>query len=477
MTSVCAVYCHIVVNLCVRRVMSYCRLLSTVSLLLLFVISIILFLCSTNSTTTRIVNNTDGRFVSTLKQKKSVSTNKQCTTVSITEDNSLVQSVSCPRLLSGDEAEIRKLRKLQETENLQLQQQQQHDTVEYLKELSVCNNATAARFVHHSLYVPPKELDFPLAFVFLLSFNKSSPESVQHFIRLLKHLYREHNVYCFHISSQTPAIWAQYIEAIASCFPNMLITQDNNGINDDDMFSSYQQCLKTLVVNPELPWKYVINLKGTELPLVTNREMVETLLLLKDSNVITQGTRIEPHVLQTPIPRTNNPHHQFNAAGHAVPYNMTLYTSTMESHSIALSQDFVGMLFRDVRAIKLVKYLHNFNNSFQVYFTTMNHLTDVPGGVEKQKEIKGNKIRFPQVTKQLANSSSECGSLCVLSASDFKWINTKISKNKKTIFFVDKYSSMFGNVVMDCIELQLTKRNMAEYKNDCMLRFLITHIV
>ena len=95
---------------------------------------------------------------------------------------------NCTKLISGDEREI---------SSVQESLKQWHRNPRFVAQLrdwspygSNCAEITAK--FHNSFYISREERDFPLAFSFV------SYERTAQIVRLLKAIYRPHNVYCFH---------------------------------------------------------------------------------------------------------------------------------------------------------------------------------------------------------------------------------------------------------------------------------------
>ena len=94
---------------------------------------------------------------------------------------------SCEQLFKGDKQERQQIRNvlksckpLNDTETIELIKDCQHIRTEFMD----------------SFYISETERNFPLAFQMLIYYQQNL--LLQH-IRLLKYLYRPHNIYCIHI--------------------------------------------------------------------------------------------------------------------------------------------------------------------------------------------------------------------------------------------------------------------------------------
>ena len=125
-----------------------------------------------------------------------------------------------------------------------------------------------------------KESEFPLAFSILLYREAHMAE------RLIRAIYRPHNVYCIHVDNKAEEATKQAIIAVASCFPNVVIPSELISVEWGTMslVDAQMACMKTLWGYKK--WKYLINLTGEEFPLKTNKELVEILMSINGSNLV-----------------------------------------------------------------------------------------------------------------------------------------------------------------------------------------------
>ena len=81
----------------------------------------------------------------------------------------------------------------------------------------VANCSLLRDLFNNTLYISKLEVSFPIAFLFVVY------ESPEQFLRLLKVLYRPHNVYCIHPDIKSK--YHQFFTSIAECFPNIIISK------------------------------------------------------------------------------------------------------------------------------------------------------------------------------------------------------------------------------------------------------------
>ena len=134
-----------------------------------------------------------------------------------------------------------------------------------------------------NLYTTKEELDFPLAFTLLIH---NSPFQVY---RLLKVIYRPHNIYCIHYDNRSLEDLKFLFNKIADCFDNIIISSVIREVDwgHHSLMDAQMTCFGDLLKrHHEYPWRYVITLCGKELPLRTNKEMVQLLRPLKGSSAV-----------------------------------------------------------------------------------------------------------------------------------------------------------------------------------------------
>jgi len=129
-----------------------------------------------------------------------------------------------------------------------------------------------------------EERRFPIAFSLLTYENLEQTE------RLLRLIYRPHNIYCIHVDAKSSAEVRDGLEAIASCLDNVFIAHPSIGVNWGKVSVIHAEliCMRQLLENKR--WKFLINLVGRDFPLRTNLELVKILTAYNGSNDV-DGTR------------------------------------------------------------------------------------------------------------------------------------------------------------------------------------------
>ena len=157
-----------------------------------------------------------------------------------------------------------------------------HDAISdfsYLEMASNCSNFIKQRqFNRHP--IKKEEKDFPLAFSILMHSNVEQVE------RMLRAIYRPHNVYCIHVDAKSASSIHMAMQAITKCLPNVFMASRTIPVHwaEFSVLEAELICLNDLWQHKQ--WKYYINLAGTEFPLKTNLELVQILKAYKGGNEI-----------------------------------------------------------------------------------------------------------------------------------------------------------------------------------------------
>jgi len=130
-----------------------------------------------------------------------------------------------------------------------------------------------------------EEREFPLAFSLLTHENLEQTE------RLLRLIYRPHNIYCIHVDAKSPAEFYRRLEAIANCLDNVFMAKPQISVywGEISLLQADILCAQQLLEKHK-QWKYFINLVGRDFPLRTNYELVKILKAYDGANDV-DGTR------------------------------------------------------------------------------------------------------------------------------------------------------------------------------------------
>ena len=375
---------------------------------------------------------------------------------------------SCELLFKGDLDERNRVRRLMDSWNNSITDQQ------FLTDLSSDCAKTRQTF-YDNFYTSRVEREFPLAYIFLVHHKEGA---IQQYLRLLKVLYRPHNVYCIHLDAKSPIWWKILVEKFSKCFSNVIIASESIDVvyGTVKILHAHLSCFRELQ-RTQLPWRYAINLHGTELPLATNRELVHLTKNMNGVNIVDIGENItnsnashvkrKLHLSVSWNVKGTKIYHRRSSNIHT-PFNMTLFKGANSANS-ALTREFVDFMLTDERAKSLVHFLHDFESAVEFYFSTINHFPDAPGNAFLLK--KGH--RRPLLVHRIWNfrNSSRClegkwhHRICIVSVGDLPWL--KSGMDSGNFYFMNKYWIEYDHVVMDCMEDLLVEKNVEEFSRDC----------
>ena len=217
----------------------------------------------------------------------------------------------------------------------------------------------------NNFYVSREEMNFPLAF----SINVH--DNAQQVVRMLKLIYRPHNLYCIHYDLKVSSTFKQVFNNIAKCLSNVFVPSKLIKVNwgDDTILDAQLNCIRDLYSARLLvEWKYLITLCGKELPIRTNREIVQLLEPLNGTSALIpldvpdeDQWRIKKKAY---VNRQGKVIHTRRRLG-PVPYNLKVYKS---SAYVGLTSQFVDYILHDHKANALLYFMHRGVSSAEEHF-------------------------------------------------------------------------------------------------------------
>ncbi|ELW71203.1 Beta-1,3-galactosyl-O-glycosyl-glycoprotein beta-1,6-N-acetylglucosaminyltransferase 7 [Tupaia chinensis] len=204
-------------------------------------------------------------------------------------------------------------------------------------------------------------------------------EELATFVQLLRAIYAPQNVYCVHVDEKAPKKFKTAVHTLVNCFENVFISSENEKAASAGFprLQAEINCMKDLV-HAKLQWSYVINLRGQDFPIKTNKEIIRHIRSKwTDKN-------IAPGVIQTPNAKaqTSQSHPELSPEGHirVSPHrrfkdeplhNVTIYSGS--AHYI-LTRKFVEFLLTDVRAKAMLQWAKGMRSPEQHYWVTLSRL-------------------------------------------------------------------------------------------------------
>ncbi|KAK7489420.1 hypothetical protein BaRGS_00019364 [Batillaria attramentaria] len=265
----------------------------------------------------------------------------------------LPNGLNCSRVWLGDQKEISR------------GQRELKDTTEARRPpgfyANVTRNCSAyARETGYIWNASREEESFPLAFSILLY------KDVEQVERLLRAVYRPHNVYCLHVDLKaSPQVMAD-VRSLITCLPNVIEAPRRISVKWGK-FSVLEPeliCMKALW-RMRTKWRYFINLTGQEFPLKTNKELVRILQEYRGTNDIMGEVPKERYLWR------------FSKAG-PPPHVMAVAKGPVH---VAASRGFVDFVLHSPSAHDLLAWTRKTSFPDETFFATLNnqYKLGVPG--------------------------------------------------------------------------------------------------
>lgn len=240
--------------------------------------------------------------------------------------------------------------------------------LKFTKWVETCNCTDFKAELEGNLYTTKDEADFPLAFTMLVH------DSTFQVFRLLKVIYRPHNIYCIHYDNRSSEDMKLLFNKLAMCFDNIIIPDNFIPVQwgHHSLMDAQMMCFRKLLRNHDkYAWRYVITLCGKELPLRTNNEIVQLLKRLKGSSALRASLLPNRELKRFQVkwvvknktlivPTTEDPG--------PVPYNLMIYKSMIY---FALSPNFVNYTLNNEVAIALAEFLKDALIPEESFYSTL----------------------------------------------------------------------------------------------------------
>ena len=372
---------------------------------------------------------------------------------------------NCSKLFKGDLKEVQHVRDaLKYWESIT-------DASQLLEKLSNCSQVRQ-EFLNN-FYTSRVEETFPIAYILVVHTNP------QQIIRFLKAVYRPQNLYCIHPDPKSGSEFALYFYLLSNCLKNIFIASRLSEVHysDDGTINAQINCYIDLL-HHQVMWHYVINLCGRELPLRTNREIVDTLTLLNGASIIepreisakTRKTRFMTKLEPKRKKFCGHKSHVETTLG-PPPHGIKLYKSFAYN---ALSREFVTFLFNDKTSLDFLRWIRDASvpedicrapaGALQI---SVYMLPQAPHGAQNTSVGYKN---VAAVIWLIDNNGAHCAGkdvhhVCVITSSDLPQVQARTT-NRGYLFF-NKYFMEDDHIVMDCMEERLIENNKKEYADDC----------
>ena len=370
-------------------------------------------------------------------------------------------AANCSSLVAGNSTEVIRIKKLLTRWKSPLTDEQ------FYAKLHDCTYVR--NLFSDYYYVSDTERNFPLGFVITMH---TAPQQV---VRLLRVVYRPHNVYCIHPDAKAGKKLADGMRQLASCLPNVVVPDHPLSViyKHVTIMESQLLCINEIQTHfPNSKWRYMLILCGRELPFSSNQEIVNFLknkngASLVDPYKAPHGEMLYRMAYKNIVDRKGRLIRTHLKLGKP-PHNITMYKS---SNYIVLSKKFVNFVLTNKKAKDFRRYLQDIQVPEEYFFASLYKLPEAPKG---RGGGKGTVI----VAKQywtMTNQHRSCPGkvvhyICVLTSPDLPRIVSDATKDGTSYFFFNKYFMKDDPVIMDCLEKRILAQNMQHYLQDCRHR-------
>lgn len=299
------------------------------------------------------------------------------------------------------------------------------------------------------MYVSPEERQFPIAYAV------SAYESHQRLLRLMRLIYRPHNLYCIHLDSKASVEYEQVVKSLFSCYPsNIIVVPDNQRISVRWGYFSVLQsallCIRLLLHHKTIKWRYMLNINEKEFPLRTNWELVSALIALNGSNMIEglPGAKYSDRFPKATL--------SFNV------------TWTKGSFLIAARREFLQFSLTDSRALEILKAMKAEENVRKVqdelFFSTLAYSPELgaPGSCQRIYPSSSSDprswflVRYVDWNMAYCQSKLAVHEICIFGVRDIPILV------QQPHLFANKFLPTFEPVAYDCMERWLEMKLVAE---------------
>lgn len=329
-------------------------------------------------------------------------------------------------------------------------------------------NATAdcASYVYSRGFITEplseEERSFPIAYSMVIH------EKIEMFERLLRAIYTPQNIYCVHVDQKSKDEFKAAVGAIISCLPNVFLATKLESV----VYASWSRvqadlnCMRDLL-DSKVKWKYMLNTCGTDFPIKTNREMVQTLKTLKGSNSMESEItteykkgrwryqhRVTDQVIRTDVTKSPPPIKTPMFSGNAY---------------FVVSRAFVQHVLTDAEVHGLLEWEKDTYSPDEHLWATLQRMPRVPGSVPpNNKYDTSDMLALARAVKwsylagdvELGAPYRPCTgdyrrAVCVYGAGDIQWLLTQKH------LFANKFDPQIDDVAIRCLELYLRMKDLS----------------
>ena len=217
--------------------------------------------------------------------------------------------------------------------------------------------------------VDPETADFPIAY------NILTHAKANQLVRLLRAIYRPHNVICIHVDAKAAQSFRSAVDAIVRCFDNIRLASRLETI----VWAGYSRlqadinCMKDHLESGN-NWKYLINTAALAFPLRTAEETAKILRMYNGANDVegifgrrVHRGRFESEWLESTEKLSLRKTGRLNPKP---PHNIDIVRGSAYA---VFSRRFVEFIVRDKRARDLLEWSRRTWSPDEFYWATLHH--------------------------------------------------------------------------------------------------------
>ncbi|KAH3857510.1 N-acetyllactosaminide beta-1,6-N-acetylglucosaminyl-transferase-like [Dreissena polymorpha] len=294
------------------------------------------------------------------------------------------------------------------------------------------------------------ETGFPLAFAIKIHRDENQA------FRLLRYIYRTHNVYCIHVDAKASHRIFDAFKRIQACTNNVFVIDDPV----DVVYSSIRQveaelkCMKLMKMT-SVSWKYYINLTGQEFMLKSNAEIIHYLRKLNGTNDIESYPLPENHLYRIGQVHTIQNGKIVKTSKKKEHFRLKLNIRKGSAYGL-FSREFVNYLLNHPTVKLLKAWLEDTYAPEELVWATINALADAPGGDVNERTYANGKFQCRAV-KWRTDASIKCHGkyvhdVCIYGVKDLLWLL------QSDFLIANKFYEEFEAAALTCLETAMYSR-------------------
>ncbi|XP_059190830.1 beta-1,3-galactosyl-O-glycosyl-glycoprotein beta-1,6-N-acetylglucosaminyltransferase 3 [Centropristis striata] len=301
-----------------------------------------------------------------------------------------------------------------------------------------------------------EEEDFPIAYSMVIH------DKTEMFERLLRAVYAPQNIYCVHVDQKSSEEFQKAVKGIVSCFPNVFIASRLERV----VYASWSRvqadlnCMKDLL-NSQVQWRYLLNTCGTDFPIKTNREMVQTLKTLNGRNSMeSEATNDYKKTRWLYHFNVTNTISQTNVKKSPPPISSPMFTGNAY---FIVTRAFVKHVMQDREVQQLLEWEKDTFSPDEHLWATLQRMHSVPGSTPANSKYDVSDMQsFARVVKwsYLAGDVEKGApyypctgvyrrAVCVYGAGDLPWLL------RQQQLFANKFDPAVDDIAIRCMESYL----------------------